>query len=172
MTSLPEQLSPQHGLDIKSPRLRLRAVCPADIHPLHAIRTDSIAMKYMTTGVDTEPDAEKSHSLVRMQMMIKPGNFAFAVTTTGAADECETVIGFIGIARPPRSLLHLQQGQLGQRMSQEHKDTLQAYVFDQNAGSSRVLEKAGFKQIGTVLGQIGDRNDMPQRVYEVRRPTG
>ena len=47
MTSLLEQLSPQHGLDIKSPRLRLRAVCPADIHPLHAIRTDPIAMKYM-----------------------------------------------------------------------------------------------------------------------------
>ena len=130
-----------------------------------------------------------------MQMMIKPGNFAFAVTTTGAADECENVIGFIGIARPPEVFFIFSRASWGkgyatealgaflttywsnypnglQQMSQEHKDTLQAYVFDQNAGSSRVLEKAGFKQIDTVLGQIGDRNDVPQRVYEVRRPMG
>ncbi|KAK8084463.1 hypothetical protein PG997_005734 [Apiospora hydei] len=193
MLTLLEQLSPQHGLEIKTPRLRLRPVRAADLYALHGMRTDPAVMEYMTSGVDTEPDAEKSHSVVRMQMMMKPGNFAFAVTI-GAADD-EPAIGFIGIIRPPEAFFIFSRASWGKgyatealraflttywskfpnglpQMRHEHEDLLQAYVVEENDGSSRVLEKAGFKQIGTATGQIGDRMDVLERVYEIRRSIG
>ncbi|KAK8131631.1 GNAT domain-containing protein [Apiospora sp. TS-2023a] len=161
-------------------------------------------MEYMTTGVETEPDAEKSHSVVRMQMMMKPENFTFAVTITKAGDGGEasfdspgdtTAIGFIGITRAPEVFFIFGRASWGkgyatealeaflaaywskfpnglQQMDPEHKDVLQAHVVDDNLGSSRVLEKVGFKQIGTTVGQIGDRTDVLERVYEIRRPSG
>ncbi|KAK7975362.1 hypothetical protein PG989_013825 [Apiospora arundinis] len=203
MTTLLDQLGPQHGLEIESSRLRLRAVRAADLHALHAIRTDPMVMEYMSTGVETEPDAEKSHSVVRVQMMMKPDNFAFAVTTKGTADgtvpleaqEGREAIGFIGIARYPEVFFIFERASWGkgyatealeaflatywsnfpnglQQTSQEHKDILQAYVVAENSGSARVLEKVGFKQIGTALAQIGDRKDVLERVYEIQRPLG
>lgn len=132
-----------------------------------------------------------------MQMMMNPNNLAFAVTAAGPADAKidRTVIGFIGITRPPEIFFIFNRASWGkgyatetleaflttywskfpnglQQMSPEHKDILQAYVVAENAGSNRVLQKVGFKQIGTVLGQIGDRNDVLERVYEIRRPVG
>ncbi|KAK8045550.1 hypothetical protein PG993_005574 [Apiospora rasikravindrae] len=146
-----------------------------------------------TSGVDTEPEAERSHSVVRMQMMMNPGNLAFAITI-GPADD-ESAIGFIGITRPPEIFFIFSRVSWGkgyatealeaflttywskfpnglQQMGYEHKDLLQAYVVEENAGSCRVLEKAGFKQIGTAVGKVGDRKDVLERVYEIRRPTG
>ncbi|KAK8068789.1 Acyl-CoA N-acyltransferase [Apiospora phragmitis] len=155
-----------------------------------------------TSGVETEPDAEKSHSVVRMQMMMNPGNFAFAVTAAGSdggrspeSFEDGTAIGFIGITRPPEVFFLFGMACWGKgyatealeaflatywskfpnglpQMGQEHKDILQAYVVEENSGSSRVLEKTGFKQTGTALGQIGDRKNVLERVYEIRRPAG
>ncbi|KAK8018806.1 hypothetical protein PG991_007996 [Apiospora marii] len=199
MSSL-EKSSLQHELEIESPRLRLRAVRGSDLHTLHAIRTDPAVMEYMTTGVETEPFAEKSHSVVRMQMMMDPANFVFAVTLTmtgnggeGGPESTENTpaIGFIGITRPPEIFLIFGRARYAtealeaflaaywskfpnglQGMGPEHKDVLQAHVVDENSGSSRVLEKVGFKQIGTVVGQIGDRTDVLERVYEIRRPSG
>ncbi|KAK8052702.1 hypothetical protein PG996_012003 [Apiospora saccharicola] len=161
-------------------------------------------MEYMTTGVETEPDAEKSHSVVRLQMMMKLGNFVFAATLPRAGDEGEadseisgdpTAIGFIGITRAPEVFFIFGRASWGkgyatealeaflaaywskfpnglQQIDPELKDVLQAHVVDENLGSSRVLEKVGFKQIGTTTGQIGDRTDVLERVYEIRRPSG
>lgn len=167
--------------------------------------SDRLTCVLRTTGVETEPDAEKSHSVVRMQMMMDPGNFAFAVTPTRAGDGGEvgsggsgnrtTAIGFIGISKPPAVFFIFGRASWGkgyatealeaflaaywskfpdglQKGSPEEKDILQAYVVDENFGSSRVLEKVGFKQIGTALGTIGDRTVVLERVYEIRRPSG
>lgn len=104
-------------------------------------------------------------------------------------------IGFIGITRPPEIFLIFGRASWGkgyatealgaflaaywpefpnglQQMGPGHKDVLQAHVAEENLGSSRVLEKVGFKRIGTMAGRIGNREDVLKRVYEIRRPAG
>jgi RimJ/RimL family protein N-acetyltransferase len=60
-------------------------------------------------GVETEEDALKSHSVRRIELMMKEDGFSFAVVVPGPRHESSiaeglaygTVIGFIGITAPP-----------------------------------------------------------------------
>jgi RimJ/RimL family protein N-acetyltransferase len=71
--------------------------------------TENLLLIHSSTGVETEPEAEKSKSVSRIELGLKPGLFCFAVELNGEptngshtkSEEETTVLGFLGIVRVP-----------------------------------------------------------------------
>lgn len=125
-------------------------------------------------------------------MMLRPGSFAVAVTLKEPTDR--SVIGFLGIIRPPAIFYIYGRATWGQGyatealrafvaaywatfpqglpgLAPEFRDKLVAQAIAKNTASVRVLERTGFTQVSEGVADVGDKVNVREKGFEIYRPS-
>jgi len=148
-------------------------------------------------GVETEPDALKSHSVRRLELMMAENHFSFAVElldpATAPQDTTHSqAIGFLGITQPPDIFYIFDQAHWGKGyatealkafldsywttypdglpgMDEGAKNVLLASVHDGNVASEAILAKCGFRHAGGGFA-LSHGKDLPCKHFRMDRP--
>lgn len=167
-----------HGLPLVSDRLLIRPLSLSDVLDLRRIAgTDAVAP--MLAHVQSPWSVEAAETWVTNSQFV--GRLGFRL---GVCDrDTGTLLGVVGVGHAPASLMYfVDPAHWGEGIASEAcrmvldyvfarftPAQIEADVFTDNPASARVLEKLGFQQIGTGMGNSAARVDAsPVILYRLR----
>jgi len=179
-------MTPLHPRAISTPRLDLRPATPADRAHLVALEADPEVMRWLNGGQPVpEPGCPDAHFLTprgtEPEVLVAheraTGRFIgwFALFDDGWVDGQRTAEAGYRLVRAAWGRGFATEGVsalVGQALESLGFDRVRALTLAVNAGSRRVLEKAGFRHVATVFPAFvpplpgGDAGEV---VYERRR---
>ncbi|KAI0130152.1 GNAT domain-containing protein [Xylariales sp. AK1849] len=189
-------LTSPHNIVITTERLHMRPVRPTtDLYVMHTIRRSSNAMKFSTTGVETEKDPFKCHTFERMRIMTAPGSYALAVELKRTEpNHSAQALGFVAVSHPPALGYMFDEPYWGKGYATEALDAfvkryweefptglpiltkpedqnvLMAHVMEGNEASEKVLRKVGFREVRKGIVDLPGRPATKETIFMIKRP--
>lgn len=156
--------------EIRTERLILRRACAGDVEAMHRIMSDAQAMRYWSTPPHAEID-ETARWIASMIDADPSSSDDFIVTLDGS------LIGKLGAWKLPEIGFLIDRAQWGKGYASEAlaafiqrrrllgSPELTADVDPRNAASIRLLQKAGFAEIGRACGTWQVGSELCDSVY-------